>query len=209
MLSAAALTWRGAVADQGSVSRLLDALRAGDPAALEALWGKLFPRVASLARQKFAGQHVLRSQDEEVAASVMTNLWEAAAGQRLDGVRDRDDLWRLLLVVTLRKVSHRVRDEKRQKRGGLWHRLGLTGRGDGTPLDLTSPEMSPELAAMMAEECRRRIDMLPDQALRTLAALRAEGFSVEEIGVKMGCSRRSVTRKLALIRSIWLRDQAP
>lgn len=206
LTSTGVLDWRATVADHGSVTRLLDALKAGDAAALEALWGKYFPRLAALARQRFAGHPSVRQQDEDVAVSVLTSLWQSASNGRLEAVSDRDELWRLMFVITVRKAARCARDEQRQKRGGLWTRLNPFGRQDDVLRNLPAPGLSPELVASMAEECQRRIELLPDEALRLLAARRAQGYSVQELAAELGCSRRSVERKLALIRSIWLRD---
>ena len=42
-----------------------------------------------------------------------------------------------------------------------------------------------------------------------VALLRMEGYSIEEVCVKLGCAPRSVKRKLALIRTIWEKEMAP
>ena len=44
----------------------------------------------------------------------------------------------------------------------------------------------PELAAMFAEECRRRLDDLRDDSLRQIAILRLEGYTNEEIAGRLG-----------------------
>ncbi|MCH8199512.1 MAG: helix-turn-helix domain-containing protein [Chloroflexi bacterium] len=40
-------------------------------------------------------------------------------------------------------------------------------------------------------------------SLRTVARLKLEGYTVEEIAQQMDCSSRTVKRKLALIRTRW------
>jgi len=55
---------------------------------------------------------------------------------------------------------------------------------------------------------RRRFEnlfeSLGDDSLRRIVCLRLEGFTGEEIAEQLGCNRRTVTRKLELIRETWL-----
>ena len=64
-------------------------------------------------------------------------------------------------------------------------------------------EPSPDFAAMFAEECARRLDALGDDALRRVALDRMEGYTSDEIAGRLGCARRTVARRLDLIREIW------
>jgi hypothetical protein len=74
----------------------------------------------------------------------------------------------------------------------------------GNPLDrIIGSEPSPEFAAMVAEEYLRRLDELGDQNLRRIAELKLACCTNEEIRQQIGCSLRSVTLKLELIRKIW------
>ena len=66
---------------------------------------------------------------------------------------------------------------------------------------------TPEFAAMMAEQCRRLLDSLEDDGLRQVAISRMEGYNNDEIAAQLGCARRTVARRLDLIRKTWLVDQ--
>ena len=76
------------------------------------------------------------------------------------------------------------------------------GRDEGIGAVL-GREPTPELAAMVAEDCRRMLDRLGDETLRLVARQTLEGYSTAEIAAKIGCSQRSVQRKLDTIREIW------
>jgi DNA-directed RNA polymerase specialized sigma24 family protein len=116
---------------------------------------------------------------------------------------DRDDLWRLLVVITARKANHLLRDEGRQKRCP-GHQAAITVEEQANLMDRAfSREPSPELAAQMTEEYQRLLGLLGDGQLRQVAVLRMEGHSVEEVAVQVGCAPRSVKRKLQLIRNLW------
>jgi DNA-directed RNA polymerase specialized sigma24 family protein len=58
----------------------------------------------------------------------------------------------------------------------------------------------------MAEEYQRLLRRLGDPELETVALLRMQGYSVDEVAGRIGLAPRSVKRKLALIRSVWEKE---
>jgi DNA-directed RNA polymerase specialized sigma24 family protein len=98
--------------------------------------------------------------------------------------------------------------QRRAKRGGgrLVGASDLAGAegGDEGGLDqFIGIEPSPEFAALVAEEYRRRLDALGDEVLPQVAVMRMEGYTDEEIARRLGCTQRTVCRKLNLIRQEW------
>jgi DNA-directed RNA polymerase specialized sigma24 family protein len=59
---------------------------------------------------------------------------------------------------------------------------------------------TPEFAAMMAEECERLLGDLDDDQLRPVILSRMEGSTNDEIADQLGCARRTIGRRLDLIR---------
>ena len=58
----------------------------------------------------------------------------------------------------------------------------------------------------MIERLLNRLD--GNGQLRSIAIWEWEGYSNEEIARMLGCSSRSILRKLALIRTIWAKEEA-
>ena len=56
------------------------------------------------------------------------------------------------------------------------------------------------------EEYQRLLASLPKRNLCVLAQWKMEGFTNQEIAVKLTCSVRSVERKLRIIRGFWEAD---
>jgi DNA-directed RNA polymerase specialized sigma24 family protein len=79
--------------------------------------------------------------------------------------------------------------------------VGIEAAVDGEP--------TPQLAAQVAEEYERLLDLLGDDELRTVALWKMEGYNEEEIAVKLGCVPRSVRRKLRRIRTLWAMELEP
>lgn len=200
---------------EGSVSRWIEQLREGERAAAQPIWERYFDRLVALARKRLAGTPRAAGDEEYVALSAFDSFCRAAEAGRFPRLEDRDDLWRLLVVLTERKAVDLARRHGRQKRGG-GHVLGEADAagdpgGESAPPGLAwlpGREPTPEFAALMAEECRRLLDGLGDEGLRELALLKMEGYANEEIARKLGCALRTVERKLGLIRAGWEEEAA-
>ena len=72
--------------------------------------------------------------------------------------------------------------------------------------ELVGREPTPEFAAMIAEEFRSLLDRLGDDQLRRIALDRMEGYTSDEIAERLGCARRTVARRLDLIRQLWTEE---
>jgi DNA-directed RNA polymerase specialized sigma24 family protein len=145
-----------------------------------------------------------------VALSAFDSFCQGVARGRYPRLDDRDDLWRLLVVITERKAIDEVQRERRQKRGG-GRILGDLGASETTAgiSAVADPEPTPEFAALVADECRLLLDRLRDDGLRSVAQLRLEGYTNEEVADRLGCSLRTVARKVELIRRTWLGEEPP
>jgi DNA-directed RNA polymerase specialized sigma24 family protein len=187
------------VTDEGSVSRWLGPLQAGEPAAMQQLWERYFQRLVGLARLKLRSDCRRVADEEDVALSAFDSFCRNASRGRFPELHDRDGLWRLLVITTVRKAAHLQRDQARQKR-----RSASSTTHDVWSLEqVLSHEPSPELAAEMTEEYRRLLEKLEDPTLAHIAVARMEGYSIDEIADKFGFAPRSIKRKLQLIRAIW------
>jgi DNA-directed RNA polymerase specialized sigma24 family protein len=195
---------------QGSITRWIADLKRGDLTAANGLWERYFTRIVDLARTRLRGSRGrdAGSDEEDAALSAFDSLCAGLARGRFPQLGDREDLWRLLVVITTRKVMAQTRRQLREKRGGGSVRpaADLADPGPDDEDDILAravgSEPTPEFAAMVAEEYRRLLERLDDDVLRKVAVLRMEGHTSDEIAEKLGCARRTVARQLALIRRI-------
>src|SRR5262245_56319546 len=97
-----------------SISTLIGRLQAGEDAAARTLWQRYHARLVELAREQLDRR--LRSEAEDVAASALAAFCLAAKAGRYPDLTRRDDLWRLLLTITLNQVRRLARDATRQRR---------------------------------------------------------------------------------------------
>lgn len=198
---------------QGSVTEWLHAVELGDEDAAQRLWERYYSSLLRLARAKLTG-HAGRSFDEQ---DIVLNAFEACyrgfQTGRFPHINDRHDLWKLLISLTARKAVDSIRRETRQKRGGGQSVLEadlLGSSGDSANqwmARVVGTEPSPEFAAMLAEDLQRRLDSLPNETLRSICLWKMEGWTNDEIAVRMDCTTRTVERKLELIRKHWQQEQ--
>ena len=196
--------------DEGSVTRWLGGAKAGDEAAARELWRRYFETLVRLARARLRASPRAAEDEEDVALSAFDSFLAGAARGRFPRLDDRDDLWRLLVTITTRKAADQVQRHRRRKRGGGRVRGESALDGEGATLDdLPGAVPTPEFAAMVAEECRHRLDGLRDETLRRVALLKMEGYANEEVADRLGCGLRTVVRKLELIRKAWTAEVTP
>ncbi len=196
--------------DQGSITGWIASMKAGDLAAAQPLWERYFARIVVLARARLrtSGRRGrdAASDEEDAALSAFDSLCAGLARGQFPQLADRDDLWRLLVVITTRKVQAQSRRQLRQKRGGGKVQPACDVDEPDSDDDLLAravgSEPTPEFAAMVAEEYRLLIARLDDDVLRKVAVLRMEGFTTDAVADQLGCARRTVARQLALIRRI-------
>jgi DNA-directed RNA polymerase specialized sigma24 family protein len=197
--------------DQGSITRWLGDLKDGDLNTVQPLWERYFEQLVHLARQRLNRAHRPDAQadEEDAALSAFDSFCRAAPRGHFPRLDDRDDLWRVLVALTARKATDQVRRARRQKRGGGRVRgeadlddIG-SDAGPGGLDRLASPVPTPEFAAMAAEQYRHLFDILDDDELRRIATWKLEGLTDDEIAGRLGCARRTVARRLELIRTLW------
>jgi DNA-directed RNA polymerase specialized sigma24 family protein len=196
------------MSSDGSITQCLHRLQAGDDAAAQAVWQRYFTRLVGLARAKLKGASRRVADEEDVALSVLDTICRGLEEGRFPNLRDRDDLWRMLVVLTAHKALRLVQHERRQKRGGghVFTEADLapdTAEERATLDHLIGHEPNPAFAVQVAEECSRLLDLLGNDELRRIAQWKLEGHTNSEIAVRRGCLERTVERKLRVIRRLW------
>jgi DNA-directed RNA polymerase specialized sigma24 family protein len=193
----------------GSVTRYLGGLKAGEAEAARVLWERYFADLVRLARARLRDAPRAAADEEDAALSAFDSLCRGAEQGHFPRLDDRADLWRVLVTITARKAADLVQHERRLKRGGGRIQseadLAAAALEAGGLAQAPSHEPSPELAAVMAEECRRLFEALPDESLRQVAALRLEGYTDREIAARLDCGLTTIERRLRTIRTVWTR----
>jgi DNA-directed RNA polymerase specialized sigma24 family protein len=204
--------------NSGSVTEQIEALKAGDEAAVQPLWARYFEQLARLVRAHLRATRPrpIVADEEDVALSAIESVCEGIQNGRFPQLGDRDELWKLLVWVARCKVLDQRKQEGRVKRGGgkVVTEADLAAEDDAArPLDQLDPtaliyqtargEPTPEFAALVAEEYARRLDELGDPELRRIAELKLACFTDQEVAEAIGRSLRTTTLRLEKIRKLW------
>ena len=131
-----------------SVTHWLGQLNDGDQHAAQQLWERYFQRLVGLARKKLRGRRLPAADEEDLALSAFDSFCRAAQKGRFPQIGDRDDLWRLLVRLTLNKCGGHARFEQADCRD-----VRREGAGDAEE-EGPDASPSPEEAAISSIEAR-------------------------------------------------------
>lgn len=187
-------------ASDGSITRLIPGVRAGDQVAVAELWKRYVFRVRGVAKPIVSGMPPGAGDLDDVTQSAFDAFFNAAADGRATNLHGRDDLWRLLATISRRKATDRVRRETRQRRGG-----GVrAGEEPVANAPAAGPTPSAEVALQeLLDNLMLKIEDYGDERLKVIAILRLEGVATNEIAEHLGCTRRTVQRKLHILERLW------
>lgn len=183
------------------VSHWIDQVKDGDSSAANQLWQHYFDRLVGSVRHRLYGQNRAVSDEEDIVLSVFESFYSAVQKGRFPDLSDRDDLWRLLLRMSARKVVDKRRHDLRQRRGGDVQIHSLDQAADENHIiEAIGEEPTPEMVLMMQESVEKLFSHLGVGQLRDLAGAKLEGYSNAELAQRFDCSERTIERRLHLIR---------
>ena len=180
---------------EGSVTRIIPALQRGEQQAVQALWERYFEPMVRVAEARLRGAPCRVGGAEDVAVDAFLRFCAAVKREgRFPDLSSRDNLRRLLFLFTVWEAGDfRARETRRHRAVRGDSALGEAGfelhAGREPP-----PEGQAQLASLLAK--------LPEERkLRSIALLRLEGLSNDEIAAKCKLSRATVELRFRLIRS--------
>ncbi|MBX3427908.1 MAG: RNA polymerase subunit sigma-70 [Pirellulales bacterium] len=187
--------------DRGSVSLWVERLKAGEDDAARLLWERYFPRLAGLARRKL-GEVARRVVDEEdVVQSAFHSFCQRARDGGFPELAGREELWRLLAVITARKATNELVRFRRLKRGPGASFEPPPGQDAAADLAaVAGEEPTPEFATQLVEQIELAMSALADPQLCVVALWKLEGRTNPEIARLLDCSLSAVERKVRHIR---------
>ena len=163
----------------------------------DALWDHYFGRVVRLARTRMLAIQSHLYDEEDAALSALNSVFRGIRNNRFPELRSRDNLWRLLILITHRKIT------AQQRRESARVRPASQGEAAIEISEIMSTEPTAELVMEMMDETDRLLKRLGDNKLRRIALMRMDGLTTQEIAESIKSTTRTVRRKLERIRDLW------
>lgn len=197
------------MSDDQHLTTWIGRLKEGDMDAAQVLWEAYFEKLLRLARRRLDNLPRRVYDEEDVVLSAFNSFYDGVANNRFPKLEDSDDLWKLLVTITARKVHAQRRRQFAAKRG----RGRTRGESVFQPAcdhdehvgigQVIGEEPTPEFAASVSEMLDKLMEELGDRRLQDIAVKKMEGYTNEEIAEVLHCATRTVERKMQRIRVAW------
>ncbi|MFL5330006.1 MAG: RNA polymerase sigma factor [Gemmataceae bacterium] len=174
---------------------LLARLEHGSEGAAGTLYQRYARRLLALAKARSGDDLAARVDAEDIVQSVFASFFRGA-GQGLYSVPSGDEIWGILLVITLNKIRSKGRHHHAAKRDARRTVSGdaLADVGIEPP---ATDHSAHALLQMVIEEVLAKLPAGYHQVVR----MRIEGYEIAEIAAKTGRSLRTTERVLQDFRS--------
>jgi RNA polymerase sigma-70 factor (ECF subfamily) len=174
----------------------MDRLRAGDDEAASQVFHRFAGRLITLARARLDLRIRQKMDPEDLLQSVFQSFFTRCVAGQMEGLQGWDNLWAMLVVITVRKCGRRIeyfhagrRDVRREE--------SVQPPEDGSDVhwDPSAAEPTPLEAAQLAEMVEHLLSSFEGRH-REIVSLSLQGHSVPEISERVGCTERTVYRVL-------------
>lgn len=179
------------------VTEWINKAKDGSPSAYDALWNHYFEKLVRLARARMFALQGAFYDEEDAALSAINSLFRGLHAGRFPELHGRDNLWRLLVVITHRKLRAQWRRQSADKRNPDRETDQLNIQ------NIICEEPTADFVTEMMDQTESMIKSLEDETLQRIAVLRLDGMTYDEIAERLGCATRTVLRKVERIRRIW------
>lgn len=199
-------------------SSWIERLKTGSEEAVEELVDSYYEPTVRLIRTRLANRMRRVRDEEDIALSALDSFVRRARNGEFPQLKTRSDLWKLLVTISLRKAAKHAGQEKALKRGGgLVSGESVFGDQPCGGLDEVARSEAPAPdEQLICEETSQQIlaflEGLNDPVLMDVALWTAQGTSATQLAEYLGCSPRTIERKLKMLRTLarrWAEEADP
>jgi RNA polymerase sigma-70 factor (ECF subfamily) len=173
---------------------LLRRFRGGSQDAATALYLRYVHRVRALVRARCSAELSRRADPDDIVQSVFRRFFHKVCKGDYD-VPEGEELWGLLLVISLNKI----RSEETHHRAGK-RDVRLTHEAGAAVNALAEAAQPDESALRVLQLTVADVLARLEPYQQTMVELRIQGHDIAEIAAKLGRSRRTVERNLQMVR---------
>lgn len=184
------------------VSEVLSEAKMGDSVAENTIHREFVDRLVNLASKRINDRFQSKIAPEEIVQSVFASFFRRHRGGEFE-LEDWNDLWALLVKITLCKSINKIKEFQAEKRD-----VNRELQQPGDDLVMTSflakdTSPNPQEIAIFNESLDQLFDKLSDSQ-REIVCMRLRGLSNLEISENLGCSERTVYRALNRTKEIFV-----
>jgi len=178
---------------------LIERCQRGSQDAAREVFETYVDRLVPLARRRLSQRLAGRVDPEDIVQSVFRTFFSRLKKQKFK-FSDQDDLFRLLVRITVHKTLRQVAYHRAAKRNT---NVELPQSDDSREalLQVLAKEPTPEATVMFLDQLEHFLGQL-QPIDRQILELRLQGYSTEEIAKETGSYDRKVRRVLERIRDI-------
>ena len=181
--------------EDSTTRELLAAWRSGNEFAASVLVRRYMARLTSLASSRLSRKLARRVDAQDVVLSAWRSFFVATGRNQVDVPAD-DNLWPLLVTMTLRKLARQAARHSAERRS-MAAESELSDKLDWPAV--VSRDPTPAEAAMVTDEIESLMSGL-SSVDREILTRRLQGEQHAAIATAVGCSERTVRRSLQRIR---------
>jgi len=163
-------------------------------------------RLVAVARRRLSSKLAARLDAEDIVQSVFRSFF-GRAQQGKFVFKEADDIWKLLVQITIHKTLKQVDFHRRGKRDAGVEVASSAPQGN-LLLTYLARDPTPEEAAIFMDELEHYLQRLRPED-RQIIEMRLEGYESLEIAAKLGISDRKIRRLLERMRGQAEKEQPP
>lgn len=187
------------MSEPGDENDLVERCRAGDQLAANILFGRYVERLLLLAKRRISQRLASRVDPEDIVQSVFRTFFHRLRNDRFH-FEDQDDLFKLLVRITVHKTLRQIAFHKAAKRDPS-QEAHQGDNGQELLAQVLDEEPSPEAIVTFMDQLEHFLSQLrPDD--RNILELKLQGYSSDEIARQVGIYDRKVRRVLERVRAI-------
>jgi RNA polymerase sigma-70 factor (ECF subfamily) len=182
------------MAESGSLAKLVQRHRDGDPDASRLLFAQYAQQLCRLAERYLSRKLASRVEGEDVVQSAFRTFFRRTSKGEFQ-IDSSAQLWRLLVIITVRKARAQ----------GRYHTAAVRDisaeqatTAEDIIADLEAHEPGPDDVVILMDQIDAVLKGLPPLYGQVLE-LRLQGHSATDIAPRLGISRRTVYRALDLL----------
>ena len=173
--------------------------QAGSESAARDLFDKYCERLMKLAKRRIGQRMASRFDPEDVIQSAFRTFFTRVKNDEFT-FEQEDDLFKLLVRLTVRKTLRRIEHHNAAKRNPNLEAAQRTD--DVEPFSLLAGHnVTPDMEVALIDEFQQLIGQLPELD-RQVLELKVQGYTTVEIAEKLGSYERKIRRVLERIEKL-------